>query len=493
MKTLPFLNRALIIGTVWFFVGAPTSNAQSTADTLNRDELSTRWTQQKIKLAIDFINTGMRHDKDLFLFKDSTDESPMYDFRCIVIDDTLRPVANIKHAHFESAVIENISCKKGTSLEGIKFTDAELHTVLFEGVNLSKANFAGCTIRTARMKGANLENANLMYAELRGADFDSARLLNVELYNAEIDSACLKKANLSNTNMTLANCNGANFQGSNLLNAQMIKAELWDADLQGANLFNVNFQGAYLSSAKVRDADFFGARFDSTRLSFTNLGEAKVRYILWGANHHKGYTLGEENDLWTETDHSKRELLAQIVEDTYRDLESIYRAEGRLSIADEFHYRQNDVLTRNYASWNPLKIIRIVFLQWTYGYGSRPFNLFLWTLSIILIFTFIFAFVTLTKSKSGIYIVETNLEGIKKETLLEYRNGLLFFDCLYFSVLSFSAFGYGAIQPKEWLEFFRTKPVEFKAVSGVRIFVGIEAVLGIYTFALFVTAILKGG
>jgi len=63
------------------------------------------------------------------------------------------------------------------------------------------------------------------------------------------------------------------------------------------------------------------------------------------------------------------------------------------------------------------------------------------------------------------------------------RNKLLI-DCLYLSLLSFSTIGYGVLQPKQWLEFFRLEPATLEAKRWARIFVGIESLLGIYLLAL---------
>ena len=55
--------------------------------------------------------------------------------------------------------------------------------------------------------------------------------------------------------------------------------------------------------------------------------------------------------------------------------------------------------------------------------------------------------------------------------------------------MSFTTFGYGALRPRQWLEFFRFVPVEYKPVRWIRIFVGIEATIGIYILALLVTVL----
>jgi len=494
MKVFLYVNRILIVVSVSFLIGGHPVTAQSKRDTSNHNTLRTRWTEHRIQYAIDFITNG-RHQQDMFKFKDTTDDDSMYDFRYVEINDTLRPnpAVDLSYSHFEGARIRYLFCKKGTNLEGVKFTYDTIRTAILEGVNLSNADLEYCFIGKADMKRADLDSANLEHASLISANLDSASFFDADLESIRLDSSSLKQVNFSNANLRFAICTNAGFQNSCLSGAQLIGTQFWEADLQSANVEGANLLDAYLSDANVRDADFFEARFDSTMLSFTNLGEAKIKYIVWGDSLHKRYYIGDENFYGADPADNRRGLYAQIIEDTYHNLEGSYKIEGRLATADAFHYRQNDVLTKSYPVLHPLRILRTVFLQWPYGYGSRPIYLFYWSFAVVFLFTFIFTLFTSTRSKSGIYIVTTDDNGIKNESLLNYRNGLLFFDCFYFSLLSFSTFGYGAIQPKQWLEFFRTKPVEFKPVGSVRIFVGIVATLGIYTFALFVTAILKGG
>lgn len=453
------------------------------------DSLRRRWSREDIHAVTEFLNSNDKSFAEKFFSKDTSSDLYGYDFRSIPIKDSIRLVGDLHNAHLEGAEIAYID-GSGKNLEGIQCTDATLHYANFEKAILRKASFAGCDLRMARLKHVNLDSAYLRYADLRQADLDSSSLTGAEIDWALLDSSSFRNADLTNSTLNHSVCLKGNFQGCNFANAQMVMTELWNADLQGANCYNVDFHRAYISNAKVRGADFFGAKFDTTSVSFTNFGEALVRYITWGSavRKNRSYYIREEQLISEDTIEAKKELDEQIAEDAYRDLESIYRKEGRPAIADEFHFRLNNLITNSYPYWNPIRILRFVFLRLSYGYGTQPLYLALWSCGIVLLFTFIFVTITSTKSLSGIYIIETHEDGRKEETLLHYRGGLLFADCFYFSLLSFSTFGYGALQPKQWLEFFRKVPVEFKPIGWARIFVGIGAAFGIYTFALLVTS-----
>jgi len=160
-----------------------------------------------------------------------------------------------------------------------------------------------------------------------------------------------------------------------------------------------------------------------------------------------------------------------------------------------------------------------VFLDWTYGYGSRPLRLIPFCFGVILLFGFIYIIQTIPPAESGIYLVKegeedektflvqestTSEDGRKsyimheleyneeKPTLLPIAGGRIIYNCLFFSFLSFATFGYGALRPREWISFFRLTPVEYKPVGWARIFVGFEAAIGIYLLALTALVLFKG-
>jgi hypothetical protein len=136
-----------------------------------------------------------------------------------------------------------------------------------------------------------------------------------------------------------------------------------------------------------------------------------------------------------------------------------------------------------------LKIPRFLFLDLPYGYGFKPTRLFYYSLAVIFFFAFAFNFVTLLKSTpAGVYVVKPESEGGPQ--LLSFEHGKVFLNCLHFSIISFTTFGYGGFQPRQWIEFFRLVPVEMEARGWMRMLVGVEAIFGIYVFALVVTSLL---
>lgn len=364
-----------------------------------------------------------------------------------------------------------------------------------------------------------LQGAWLWATSLQGAVLLSSNLEGVMAWEVNLQGADLRRSILRDASLRLAKLQGAN---------------LWSAGLQGADLRGAKLQGAILREADLADADLSGAVFDSTHLSGANLGSAKnIRFLIWGDRVKPRYIIGEEVEIlsFNEAIESLKSVIhsLQVTADslrtmkdspamtidslekriieavrqrdtkilsrrdaflraelTYRDLKTFYKKELLDDVAMEFHFRENEVRTKTSPQY--VRPLRVLFLKWTYGYGSRPSWLARYSLVVVGLFSLIFTLLTIPRNTgSGIYL--TRPGSNQKDELLPFRRGRLFLDCFYFSLLSFATFGYGALQPRQWIQFFRLEAVEYKPVRWARIFVGIEAALGIWVFALLVTVL----
>lgn len=330
--------------------------------------------------------------------------------------------------------------------------------------------------------------------DLRGISFrveflDDTDMSYMHLQGALLTGAVLRHTDLTNANLQGAEIAVAHFERAFLRFANLKDAYAWRANFKGADLGEAKLQRANLVNAYFQDADLYAACFDSTYLYQVDLGKAKnIRYIVWGDSINPRYVIGEEIKMESEQEFRK-------AENTYRDLKSWYQKELLEDVAAEFHIRENEVKTKRYlktahSATDYLRwFFRIVLFQYPYAYESRPILLLWYSARIILLFAAIFAsfiiFANLRLSNSG--IVKARSYG--REQFIPFRYGFLFLECLYFSLLSFATFGYGALRPRQWLQFFLLEPVEYKPVRWARIFVGIEAALGIWIFALLVTVL----
>jgi uncharacterized protein YjbI with pentapeptide repeats len=141
-------------------------------------------------------------------------------------------------------------------------------------INLSKANFAGCTFGPADLRGANLRNANLGGAILNAADLAKADLTAANLSGAQLKGANLSGTDLSKASLAGADLSGADLRWSNLSDAIIIRADLSEADLFEANLEEVNLTRANLRRATLMKAELRRTIFMGTSLKGTNFSGA---------------------------------------------------------------------------------------------------------------------------------------------------------------------------------------------------------------------------
>jgi hypothetical protein len=486
-----------------------------------KGSLRARWTEEKINKVVEALKEG----KAL----------PEFVNKMPISEEEIKRLESLEFS---------LDKAQNYDLRGIPLDKRDL-----KNVNLSFVNLEG-----AKLSGTDLEGADLFEANLRGANLSRAKLHKADLSRAKLRGAELSKAHLEG-----ADLGGADLQGATLVEADLQRADLFEANLQEANLSYADLEEAILSGANLKDTDLFNADFDWTYLWRANLGEAKdIRYVVWGGK--RSFRITEEvledlkadripNEIINKLESIKNkefeeedqfiEALEQTIGDeetrhyellilsyalasqesqsfyigeekamnfkedfqnaeiTYRDLNNIYENERLDEIAQEFNFRENEVETK--GSPLPLRILRIVFLKWAYGYGSRPLWLIWYSLGVVGVFTILFTLLNmLPNTRSGIYIVRKKEEeedeyyeeeGNKNEERLSFRNGRIFIECLYFSLFSFATFGFDILQPRQWLEFFRLKPVKYKPVGWARIIVGIEAAFGIYVIALLLMAV----
>ena len=392
-------------------------------------------------------------------------------------------------------------------LRGIDLSNSELNKADLSHASLMYASFERSDLEEADLSDTDLTGVNLTLANLWKADLAEAILTNAVLEDAVLDEADLRSSDMSGTVFAGARLKNANLSHSNMTGAYLTGGDFTDADLSYVNLRGAHLYGALLSGAGLVGADLTGAVLEPEQIWDIDFkGARNMSRIIWGNELSPSpYIINQELDGRYE------DALIR-----YRDLKNLYREHFQSEMVDEFHYRENVVKTK--LSPEPLRLLRKVFLEWTYGYGSRPLRLIPFCLGVILVFGLIYTIQTLLPGRSGIYLVSKGEEspktfhvmesrdagqGLKSYILeeeesggaapgiLKFERGALIINCLYFSLLSFATFGYGALKPRQWLEFFRLTPVQYRPVRWSRIFVGFEAAIGIYLLALTAIVIFK--
>jgi len=310
-----------------------------------------------------------------------------------------------------------------------------LQNLPLEGINLQNgifpAHIEGSRSIGARFDGSSMLGANLRNASLRDASFGMygskpTAMQGVDLIGAHLENAQFQEADLT----------GAQFQGIPLPLTESQKAQyvvaLWEAlpaylentDFRGANLFLANFKGCYFYGTKLQGAHIRGA----------DIFEGHLEDADWG-----NYKIGEEI--------KKEELY--FAESTYRRLKQWYTNAGHYDIAGEFFFREMTVRRKALKWWpNPLNRAVPKLISMLCGYGERPGNVLIWAIMVIFGLAIAYGY-----------------------------GGLDVLHSIYFSLVSFTALGYGSWVPDTtgWI----------KALGAF------ESFIGVFTIALFLVTFVR--
>ncbi|HEY9852327.1 MAG TPA: pentapeptide repeat-containing protein [Leptolyngbyaceae cyanobacterium] len=104
------------------------------------------------------------------------------------------------------------------------FAGGNLRGTTLDEIDLSNANLCRTNLRGVQLCDAELTDANLSGANLGGADLSGADLGNANLSNTDLHKASLALANLSGANLSNADLREANFSNTNLGGAKVMEA-----------------------------------------------------------------------------------------------------------------------------------------------------------------------------------------------------------------------------------------------------------------------------
>jgi hypothetical protein len=234
---------------------------------------------------------------------------------------------------------------------------------------------------------------------------------------------------------------------------------LHGADLEGVTIQKKRLSGADFSGASLRRAYLFKSSFEFSRLDHVDFEGAVLEQVdlrevisIQGAKLHNtilSTVLPPNPQLLDKPciyDHEQSQDLHK-AEYVYRHLKEIYKADGQHEASGIFYEHEMEMRRRQSHG---LQWLHLSALCLSCGYGERPERSILFGLSIIVLFAFSFYFLPLAGPNGTIYQD--------------------FIQALYFSTITFTTLGYGDIHPE-----------------GIgRLFAAAEAVIGIFTAALFV-------
>ena len=329
-------------------------------------------------------------------------------------------------------------------IPGMDWSEADLRGYDLSGLQLSnlrkKADFHNTNLTDANLRGVLLTGANLRNSRLIKAKLQKALLIKADLQKASLNYAYLQETNLIEADFKKAMMMKTSLQRADLMEADLSGAILIGANLRFASLVGTILNGASLVRANLREADFN----EKTQLKNVNLYQSK----LMGSTLKNAY---QNMDPIIIQERNKKYAIAR---DIYMNLKTYFNQEGMYDIAGEYYYREKLMEThcicskRKYSRW-----LFNHFLNITAGFGEKPIRVLFWWIVIIMGFALIYF------NGQGLMISGENM--VHAET---------FWECLYFSIVTFTTLGFGDIAPK----------------PGFRLFASVEALLGAILMAMFI-------
>ncbi|GLS92671.1 hypothetical protein GCM10007916_37430 [Psychromonas marina] len=263
----------------------------------------------------------------------------------------------------------------------------------------------------------------------------------------------LKHANLENLNLVK--------RGSQR-GFDLTGADLYRANLRGAHLFNTVLIRASLMKADLSHANVHCAHLEECNLLGVNLTKAKVEHIKVGK-----VLLQERNAkaLEKEGDHEQARDLYEQAEEIYRNLRKACEHQGLVTLAGPF-LRKELTMRRFQEPRYSMNRLTSKIVDLFCGYGEDPLRVvtFSWVLIVFSAF-FYYIFGLRFAGEFQVFSMQQSLE----------QNIIFFFECLYYSVVTFTTLGYG----------------DFIPVGFSRVVAALEAFTGSFTIALFVVVFVK--
>lgn len=165
---------------------------------------------------------------------------------------------------------------RGTNLEDLDFSYANLAGIDLSKVKLNRANFQGANLEGANLSCADLSEAIGVGANMSGANLCEANLTRFKGLGCKLVNANLSKANLSRAQFS-GDCSNAQFDDAILYQTEFNHAVLICASFKRADLACIKFllsdiRNVDFSDSNLTQADFHGVRKQGNE-GYMNIGD----------------------------------------------------------------------------------------------------------------------------------------------------------------------------------------------------------------------------
>ena len=257
----------------------------------------------------------------------------------------------------------------------------------------------------------------------------------------------------------------ANLENINLVNKghhegfKLNDCDFYKANFSNSHCFKVDFSGSSLMKANFSNANLHFANLQNCNLLGTNFEHARLENVIWDKDILQERLANKSTDIQEKLDYYQQ------AEEIYRNLRRTCESDGLFETAGSFFQKEMKMRRKQMPLYSLKRLISKI-VEFSCGYGERPFRIVVISALVILLFTFIFFFSGLNYNDETIIFSTSNTLSLNIQHLL---------NSLYFSVVTFTTLGYGDILP----------------IGISKFFAGVEALLGGFILALFVVVFVK--
>lgn len=287
----------------------------------------------------------------------------------------------------------------------------------------------------------------------KSASDTSARLEEYARAGGMMHGIFLKHANLENLNLVkMDGRQGFDLTGADLYRANLQNAHLFNIVLIRANLMKVNLAHANLHCAHLEESNLLGVKFHDTKIEHIKTGSSIIQ-------ENQAKELEAQGEYKQARDHYEQ------AEEVYRNLRKASENQGLFNLAGPY-LRSELTMRRLQMPHYSVRRFYSKVVDLFCGYGEDPLRVVLFSL-LLIFFSSLFYYIFGLRF-AGEYQVFSLHNGFEE-------NVIFFFECLYYSVVTFTTLGYG----------------DFIPVGFSRLVAALEAFTGSFTIALFVVVFVK--
>ncbi len=404
-----------------------------------------------------------------------------------------------------------------TAIEDVSLKGADLRSADLQDATIGNSDLEQANLHGALLTRATLRNSSLRRTQIRETDLSNARLSNIDLENATLEEVDMTRAVLQHTSLKGAILRSIILRGSTLVDVGLNSASLRSIQLKEAIIYDSDLSKSTFSDVDLSDAMLKNTSIEGGRLKFVNFTNLNYEPDGLPSKEGIGHILGLQTVTISPGKYASLTRLTVLFKEIgLRPLER--RARFALEhnrtahMMEGWHYDKSQVVfpyappSFEYEIHNKdLRsriegVLRLIFLEWTVGYGlhyERPILIVLGLMVLLApIYLLPITWPNLFGRKSGVYRIwsQGRIEQVDKKLVVadsenvEQMSATGFRALAYamlFSITSAFHIGWREVNVANWIYRLRSKEYVLRGRGWVRTVSGAQSLISVFMIAMW--------